>query len=147
MVKFGRDLKDHLVQNPCFGHGQVVQSPIQFHVEHFQGWGIHNFSEQPVPVFHNLHHKNVFPMYNLNLFSFSLKLLPLALRLQALVKIFSLLFLIYIERLQSDPHGDFSFPDKKTLTLSARLHRYSSLLIKSMAFLWTWKDYILFSGH
>ncbi|KAK4818440.1 hypothetical protein QYF61_013127 [Mycteria americana] len=34
---------------------QVAQSPIQPGLEHFQGWGIHSFSGQPVPVPHHPH--------------------------------------------------------------------------------------------
>ncbi|KAK4821719.1 LOW QUALITY PROTEIN: hypothetical protein QYF61_000262 [Mycteria americana] len=34
---------------------QVAQSPIQPVLEHFQGWGIHNFSGQPVPASHHPH--------------------------------------------------------------------------------------------
>ena len=54
--------KDHLVQPSGHGQGhfslgQVAQSPIQPDFEHFQGWGIHNISGQPVPVSHPRHKK------------------------------------------------------------------------------------------
>ncbi|KAK4812888.1 LOW QUALITY PROTEIN: hypothetical protein QYF61_024244 [Mycteria americana] len=65
---------------------QVAQSPTQPGLEHFQGWGIHSFSGQPVPVPHHLIVKSFFLISNLNLLSFSLKPLPLALSLHALVK-------------------------------------------------------------
>jgi len=48
----------HLAQPPCSEQGhlqpdQVAQSPIQPVLEGFQGWGLHCFSGQPVPVFCN----------------------------------------------------------------------------------------------
>ena len=54
MVWVGRDLKDHLVPTPCHGQkhlplDQVAQSPSQPGFGHFQVWGIHSFSGQPVP--------------------------------------------------------------------------------------------------
>ena len=47
--------KDPPVQPPCQGQGhlpldQVAQSPVQADLEHLQGWGIHSFSGQPMPV-------------------------------------------------------------------------------------------------
>ncbi|KAK4821804.1 hypothetical protein QYF61_003833 [Mycteria americana] len=58
MIWVAKDLKDHLVPTPCHGQGQlpldqVAQSPMQPGLEHFQGWGIHNFSGQSVPVPHH----------------------------------------------------------------------------------------------
>ena len=58
--------KGHLVQPPCHGQGhlaldQVAQSPVQPGLEHFQGWGIHNFSGQPVPVSHRPHRTTFLP--------------------------------------------------------------------------------------
>ncbi|KAK4813670.1 hypothetical protein QYF61_017637, partial [Mycteria americana] len=40
---------------------QVAQSPIQPGLKHFQGWGIHNFSGQPVPVPHHPHSEEFLP--------------------------------------------------------------------------------------
>jgi len=51
-----RDFKDHPVATPLPGHqppDQVAHSPIQPGLEHLQGWGIHSFSGQPVPVPHH----------------------------------------------------------------------------------------------
>lgn len=44
---------DHLVQPSCHGQGhllldQAAQCPIQPGLDHFQWWGIHNFSGQPL---------------------------------------------------------------------------------------------------
>jgi len=66
MVWDGRTFEDYLVQPSCHDQGwlsrdQVVQSPIQPDLEHFQGWGIHNFSGQPVAVPHNSHSEEFFP--------------------------------------------------------------------------------------
>jgi len=60
MVSVGRDLKYYLVPTPCHEQShlpleQVVQSSIQPGLEHFQGGGIHNFYQPPVPVFHHPH--------------------------------------------------------------------------------------------
>ena len=54
----GRRLKAHSVPAPCHGHGchtldQAAQGPIQPSLEHLQGWGIHSFSGQIVPVPHH----------------------------------------------------------------------------------------------
>ena len=38
----------------CQPLDQAVQSPIQPGLEYLQGWGIHNFSGQAVPVLHHL---------------------------------------------------------------------------------------------
>ena len=40
-------------------HFQVAQSPIQSDLEHFQWWGIHNSSGQPVSVCHHHHCKKI----------------------------------------------------------------------------------------
>ncbi|TRZ17424.1 hypothetical protein HGM15179_009678 [Zosterops borbonicus] len=40
---------------------QVVYGPVQPGLEHFQGWGIHNFFEQPVPVPHHPYCKICLP--------------------------------------------------------------------------------------
>ena len=66
MVWVGKDLKDHLVPIPCPGQGhlpldQVVPNPVQRGLEHFQGWGTHNFSGQPVPVSHHPYSKKFLP--------------------------------------------------------------------------------------
>jgi len=58
MTWVGRDLKDHPVPTPCHGQeyhplDQVAEGPIQPGLEHFQGWGIHSFSGQPVLVPHH----------------------------------------------------------------------------------------------
>ena len=65
MVWVGRDLIDHLVPTPCHGQrhlplDQVAQSLIQPGLEHSQGEGIYNFSEQPVPVSHHPQSKEFF---------------------------------------------------------------------------------------
>ena len=66
----GLGWKGHLkiisFQLPCHGQGhlpldQVAQSPIQPDFDHFQGWGIHSFSGQPVPVPHHPHSKEFLP--------------------------------------------------------------------------------------
>jgi len=66
MVRVGRDLKDYLVPTPCHEQGhlplhQVAQSSIQPGLKHFQGGGIHNFSGQPVSVFHHPHGEEFLP--------------------------------------------------------------------------------------
>ena len=38
---------------------QAAQGPIQPGLEHLQGWGIHNFSGQPVPALHHSHSKEL----------------------------------------------------------------------------------------
>jgi len=55
-------LKTTKFQCPCHGQGhlpldQVAKSLIQPGLEHCQGWGIHSFSGQPVPVPHHPHNK------------------------------------------------------------------------------------------
>lgn len=47
MVWVGKDLKEHLVPNPCCGLGHlsldlVAQSFIQHGLKHFQGWEMIN---------------------------------------------------------------------------------------------------------
>ena len=64
MVCVQRDLKGHLV--PIHQQGyipleQVVQSPIQPGLAHFQRWGIYIFSGQPVSVPHHSHIKQFLP--------------------------------------------------------------------------------------
>lgn len=49
---YGKDPKDHLVKPPCHRQGQMpldqaAHSPIQPGLQHFQGWGIHNFPSAP----------------------------------------------------------------------------------------------------
>jgi len=66
MIWVERDLKNHLVANPCNGQGhfpldQVPQSHIQPGLEHFQGGDFHSFSRQPVPVPHNTHGEEFLP--------------------------------------------------------------------------------------
>jgi len=51
----GGDLKDTLVPPPCHWQGchpldQVAQGPIHSGLERLQGWGIHIFFAQPIPV-------------------------------------------------------------------------------------------------
>jgi len=46
---------------------QIAQSPIQPDPEYFQGWGIHNISEQPVLVSHHPHIKKFLPYVQYNL--------------------------------------------------------------------------------
>jgi len=58
--------RGHLAQPPCSEHGyvqldQAAQSPVQPGLECFQGWGLHYFSGQPVPVFHHLYRKKFLP--------------------------------------------------------------------------------------
>jgi len=61
MAWVGRDLKDHVAPTPMPQAGPPTSTsntrpgcpgPIQPGLEHFQGQGIHNLSEQPVPVPH-----------------------------------------------------------------------------------------------
>ena len=78
-------------QPPCFRQGhllldQVAHSSIQPGLECFQGWGIHSFSGQPVPVSHHPHIKNFFLISSLNLCSSHLKPFPLILSLPALTE-------------------------------------------------------------
>ena len=52
--------RGRLAQPPCSEQGQlqpdqVSQSPVQPGLEHFQGWGFHCLSGQPLPVFHHPH--------------------------------------------------------------------------------------------
>jgi len=57
MAWVGRDHKDHLIPIPVqwtwlYGFpspAQAAKGPIQSVFECLQGWGIHNFSGQPVP--------------------------------------------------------------------------------------------------
>ncbi|KAK4808149.1 hypothetical protein QYF61_000129 [Mycteria americana] len=78
LVWVGRDLKDHRVPPPCHGQGclpleQAAQSPIQPGLEHFQGWGIHNFSGNLFQCLTALIVKNFFLISNLNLTFFQFK--------------------------------------------------------------------------
>ena len=55
-----RTFKGRLVQPYCNEQGhlqldQVDQNPVQPDLECFQGWGIYQLSEQPVPGFHHPH--------------------------------------------------------------------------------------------
>ena len=71
MAWVGRDLKDHESPTPpCHRQGhqpphlildQTVQGPIQPGLEHLQGQGIHNLSEQPVPAPHHSSGKELPP--------------------------------------------------------------------------------------
>ena len=79
-VCVGRDLEDHLSPPPCHGQGhlplsQVTPSPVQPGLGHFQGWGSHCFSGQPVPGPQHPHSQEFLPKSNLNLFH--LKAIPL----------------------------------------------------------------------
>lgn len=57
MVWIGRDLKNNLVLQPhCHEWGplpldQAGQNSIQIGLKDFQGWGLHNFSEQHWKLF------------------------------------------------------------------------------------------------
>ena len=58
--------RGHMVQPLCYEQGrlpldEVAQNPIQPGLECFQGWGLHNFSGQSVPVFHHPHGKKFHP--------------------------------------------------------------------------------------
>ena len=58
--------RGHLAQPPCNEKGhlqldQVAQSPVQPGLECFQGWGLHYFSGQPVPVPHYPHGEEFLP--------------------------------------------------------------------------------------
>jgi len=58
--------KSHLVQQPCNEQGhhlldQVAWSPVQPHLECFQGWGIYHLSRKFVPVFYHPHCKRSLP--------------------------------------------------------------------------------------
>jgi len=95
MLGFEETFRGHLAQPPCSEQGhlqldQVAQSPVQPGLEHFQGGGSHNFSGEPVPVFHHPHGKKIFfVISSLNVPSFNLKPLLLVLSQQALLKRFS----------------------------------------------------------
>lgn len=83
-----RIFKDHLVQLP-WKHlqlNQVAQTPIQPNLDCFQGWDIHNSSDQAIPLFHHVIVKSFFHASSLNLSSFSLKSWSLVIYQQALVK-------------------------------------------------------------
>lgn len=59
MVWVGRDVKDHLlpISLPWAGTPgtrQVVQSPIQSGLEHFQGFSVYSFSGQTISVSYHL---------------------------------------------------------------------------------------------
>lgn len=61
-----RGLKDHPVPTPLTWAEtpftkHVAQSPIPPALEHFLGWGIHNYSGEPVPVPHHPHSKELLP--------------------------------------------------------------------------------------
>ena len=62
MAQVGRALKDHQAPTPCRRQGQqpphlivdqAAHSAIQPSLKHFQGWGIHNLSGQPVLAPHH----------------------------------------------------------------------------------------------
>lgn len=68
MLRAGKDLKDHAVPPPYYGQrhlllGQVCQGFIQPGLEHYQGWGVSNISQQP--VFHHSHSQEFFPRIQL----------------------------------------------------------------------------------
>ena len=63
MVEVRRDHKDHLVQTPLPRGDtleKVAQTLIQPGLEHFQGWSIHNFSEQSILELPHPHTKDFF---------------------------------------------------------------------------------------
>lgn len=66
----------------CQPPDHVAHSPIHPGLEHVQRWGTYSSSGQPVLVPPHPHSEEFFP--NLNLSSFSLKLLPLVLSLYSL---------------------------------------------------------------
>jgi len=58
--------RGHLAQPPCSKQGYFqpdhdAQSPVQPGLECFQGWGLHYFSGQPVPVFYHPYCKKCLP--------------------------------------------------------------------------------------
>ena len=61
----GRNFKYYLVPNSMpMGHlplDQVAQNPIQMGLEHFQWWGILNFSWQHAPVPHHSQSEEFIP--------------------------------------------------------------------------------------
>lgn len=59
-------LKTIQIRSPCYGQAhfpldQVSQNPILPGLEYLQGWGVHCFSEQPVPEPHHPHKKELLP--------------------------------------------------------------------------------------
>ena len=84
MAWVGRDLKDHESLTPCKGQGhqplhlldQAAQGLIQPGLEHLQGWGIHNLSEQPVPAPHHSPGKELPPNIQPKSSLFQLKTVP-----------------------------------------------------------------------
>jgi len=67
MAVIERDHKDHLMSaSYSIGLPLVAQGPIQFGLDHRQKYGIHSFSRNPVPVYHNILRKK-FPPSDLNL--------------------------------------------------------------------------------
>ena len=118
IVWFGLEgtLKDHLVQPSSYEQGhlsldQVVQSPIQWDLEHFQEWGIYNFTGQAVPVSHHPHDKIFLPIflpYVQSISSISLNPLHLLLSLHSLVKSLSVFLIIplYILKGHSEVSSD-----------------------------------------
>jgi len=90
--------KGHLVQLPCREQGhlqldQVAQSPVQPGLECLQGWGTQHLSWQPPAVLHHHHHKKPVLISSPNVTFFSLKLFPVVLSQQTLLKSLSLSFL------------------------------------------------------
>lgn len=100
MVCIGMDLKDPLVLTPLPwaetpSHRFVCSGLHPACLKHLQGWGIHSFSDQPVPLPHHLTAKNFILTSNLNLLQFeALSCISLVLCLQ---KVFLLEFLQVLE--------------------------------------------------
>ena len=66
--RFGLEKIFNIIQFwlPCHGQGlhppdQAVQGPIQPDLEHLQGWGVHSFPAQPVPMPHHPLSKEFIP--------------------------------------------------------------------------------------
>ena len=135
--------KGHLVHPPCSKQGhlqihQVAQSHVQLGRECFQWWGICHLSGQPVPVPHHpLCKKKFFFISNLNLPAFSLKLLPLVLSQQALLKTLSPSFKYWKAARRSPWSLLFSrLNSPNSLSLSSQ-ERCSIPLDVFVALLWT----------
>ena len=95
MAWVGRDPMITELQPPCRVQDhqpphlilvQAAQGPIQPGLDHLQTRGIHSLSGQPIPTPHHSHSKELPPISNLNLPSFSLKPFPLVLLFSTLSK-------------------------------------------------------------
>jgi len=89
-VEVGRDLWRASGPTSLIKQGHhlelVVQDPVQLAFDYLQGWRLHDFSGQPVPVLGHLHSEKVFPDVQKEPPVFGLCPLPLILLLGTTVK-------------------------------------------------------------